>query len=184
MASRTVSVMRTKLAFLALLFSAAALSAQTHPNGITFGIGNASNDIAFRRLFGNEWAGLATLGYNRGSNVTIDANGESHSLTFWSLGLTARRYVRPGELRPFAEAGGGLRWNNSGGGLCGRVRSPFATAGGGVEYKVAPQVSIEGSAGLSYSSFSQRCEVNGVATRFHQNSFSTFRSALSLTFYF
>ena len=175
--------MRTKLAFL-LLLSAAPLLAQTHPNGITFGIGNASSDIAVRHLFGNEWAALGTLGYSHGAVAVIDVSGESHPLTSWSLGLTARRYVKGGNLRPFAEAGGGLRWNDIGFGSCGSTHNPFATAGGGVEYKVAPQVSIEGSAGLSYWSFSQRCEVNGVVTRVHQNSLSTFRSALSLTFYF
>ena len=175
--------MRTKLAFL-LLLSAATLSAQTHPNGITFGIGNSSSDIAVRHLFGNEWAALGTLGYSHGNAFAVDASGNSHALTAWSLGLSARRYVKSGNLRPFAEAGGGLRWNELGGTPCGSPHNPFATAGGGVEYKVAPQVSIEGSAGLSYSSFSQRCEVNGVVTRFHQNSLSTFRSALSLTFYF
>ena len=129
-------------------------------------------------------AGLGTLGYNRGTAFFVDVSGNSHALTAWSLGLSARRYVKGGNLRPFAEAGGGLRWTDLGGTPCGTPQSPFATAGGGVEYKVAPQVSIEGSAGLSYWSFSQRCEVNGVVTRVHQNSLSTFRSALSLTFYF
>ena len=176
--------MRTKLAFLLLLLSAATLSAQTHPNGVTFGIGNASSDLAFRHLFGTQWAGLATLGYSYGTSFTTDVNGESHPLTMWSLGVTARRYARPGDLRPFAEAGGGVRWFNIAGTPCGKPHNPFATAGGGVEYKVAPQVSIEGSAGLSYSSFTQRCEFDGVVTRTHQKTVSTFRSALSLTFYF
>ena len=44
--------------------------------------------------------------------------------------------------------------------------------------------SIEGSAGLSYSSTSQRCEFNGIVSNFRQHSLSTFRSALSITFYF
>jgi hypothetical protein len=181
---RKVVNMKTKPAFfLLLLLSAAALSAQTHPNGITFGIGNSSSDIAVRHLFGNEWAALGTLGYSHGAIIAVDTNGGTHPLTAWSLGLTARRYIRPGDLRPFAEAGGGLRWSGNEG-ICSGVHSPFATAGGGVEYKVASQVSIEGSAGLSYSSFSQRCEFGGVVTHNHQNSLSTFRSALSLTFYF
>jgi hypothetical protein len=177
--------MKTKPAFfILLLLSTTTISAQTHPNGITFGIGNSSNDVAARHLFGNQWAALGTLGYTHGTAAVIDENGNSHALTTWSLGVTARRYLRSGDLRPFAEAGGGLRWSDIGFGSCGSLRSPFATAGGGVEYKVAPQVSIEGSAGVNYASFSQRCEVNGVSTHFHQNALSTFRSALSLTFYF
>jgi hypothetical protein len=177
--------MKTKPAFfLLLLLSGATLSAQTHPNGITFGVGNASSDVAFRRLFGNQWAGLATLGYSHGNAFYTEPNGQSHALTSWSFGLTARRYVNEGALRPFAEAGGGLRYSSLGGTPCDNPRNPFASAGGGVEYKVAPQVSIEGSAGLNFSSFSQRCNFDGVVTRVHQNSLSTFRSALSLTFYF
>ena len=66
--------MRTKLAFL-LLLSAATLCAQTHPNGITFGIGNSSSDIAVRHLFGNEWAGLGTLGYSHGTAFFVDVSG-------------------------------------------------------------------------------------------------------------
>jgi hypothetical protein len=177
--------MKTKPVFVLLLFlSAATISADTHPNGITFGIGNSSSDIAVRHLFGNQWAGLATLGYSHGTAFYTDPSGQSHALTAWSLGLTARRYVKEGTLRPFAEAGAGLRYSSLGGTPCDNPRNPFATAGGGVEYKVAPQVSIEGSAGLDYSSFSQRCNFDGVVTRSHQNSLSTFRSALSLTFYF
>ena len=93
----------------------------------------------------------------------------------WGLGLAARRYFAPSDLRPFAEAGGGLRWTDLP--ACSHLRSSFASATGGVEYKVAERVSIEGSAGLSYMSVSQRCEFNGIVSNFNQHSLSTFRSA-------
>jgi hypothetical protein len=176
--------MRTKLAFLLLLFSAATLSAQTHPWGITFGIGNSSSDLAARRLFGKQWAGLATLGYTSGTAEFSDTAGVgTQSATEWSLGVSARRYFGSGEFRPFGEAGGGIRWF-PGFSPCSHPHGPFASAGGGVEYKLAPRVSIEGTTGLSYSSINTRCEDNGVITRIHQRTLTTFRSSLSLTFYF
>ena len=173
--------MRKLLILLAL--AATTASAQTHPTGLTFSVAQAGNDVSFRRLFGNQWAALATLGYSHGSAfaAAVPAGVDTDS---WSLGLTGRRYFAPSDLRPFVEAGGGLRWTDIESQGCGRVRSPFATASGGVEYNIAPRVSIEGTAGLSYSSFSQRCTVNGIGTNFSQHSLSTFRSALSLTFYF
>src|SRR5437773_10007924 len=172
--------MKTRLALVLLAF-AASLSAQTHPTGITFSVAQGGNDVAFRRLFGTQWAALATLGYTHGTAFSAAAVG-STTADFWSLGLSGRRYFAPAELRPFAEAGGGMRWTEIAG--CPRLRNPFATATGGVEYNIAPRVSIEGSAGLSYSAFSQRCTIDGITTNFHQHPLSTFRSALSVTFYF
>ena len=172
--------MRTKLAVL-LLFTAATLSAQTHRTGLTFSVGESSNEISFRRLFGPQWAALGSLGYSHGTIFSTPDAGSS-AVDQWSVGLSARRYFAPAELRPFAQGGGGMRWTDLPG--CAHLRSPFASATGGVEYKVAERVSIEGTAGLTYSSLSQRCEVNGVTSNFSQHSLSTFRSALSITFYF
>ena len=174
--------MKTRLAFVLLAFAATTLSAQTHPTGLTFSVAQSGNDVAFRRLFGSQWAALATLGYSHGTAFSTAVPSGSTNADYWSLGLSGRRYFAPSELRPFAEAGGGMRWTEIAG--CPRLRNPFATATGGVEYNIAPRVSIEGSAGLSYSAFSQRCEIGGVVSNFHQHSLSTFRSALSVTFYF
>lgn len=178
--------MRKTLIPLVLVLVAATASAQTdpqtHPTGVTFSVAQSSNDFSFRRLFGKEWAGLATLGYSHGNSFAVAANGQSVSTDSWSLGVSGRRYFAPSELRPFAEAGVGERWIDIGG--CSKIRTPFASAGGGVEYHVAPRVSIEGSAGLSYSQFDQRCTVDGIPNNFSQHSLSTFRSALSITFYF
>ena len=178
--------MKIRLVLVLALFAAVDLAAQTptHRNGFTFSVAQSSNEVAFRRLFGTQWAGLATLGYNRGTvfSTATETGSVNVQADSWGLGLAARRYFAPSELRPFAEAGGGLRWTDFPN--CSHLRSPFATATGGVEYKVAERVSIEGSAGLSYSSTSQRCEFNGIVSNFSQHSLSTFRSALSITFYF
>jgi hypothetical protein len=173
-----------KLLILLALAVATTASAQTHPTGLTFSVGQSSNDVSFRRLFGNQWAALATLGYIHGSAFAVTTAGGTTEADSYSLELSGRRYFAPSDLRPFVEAGGGLRWTDIDAPGCANVRSPFATASGGVEYHIAPRVSIEGTAGLSYSSFSQRCTVNGISTNFSQHSLSTFRSALSLTFYF
>src|SRR5436853_4516917 len=117
--------MKIRLAFI-LAFAAATLSAQTHPTGLTFSVGQSSNDVSFRRLFGKEWAALATLGYSHGSAFSTVQVG-SVPTDSWSVGLSGRRYFAPSELRPFAEAGGGLRWTEIGG--CLHIREPFATAG-------------------------------------------------------
>jgi hypothetical protein len=180
--------MRKALVVLTLALAAATASAQTqtptHPTGITFSVGQSSNDFSFRRLFGTQWAGLATLGYGHGTSFAVVSSGENASVPTdsWSLGLSGRRYFAPADLRPFAEVGVGERWTEISG--CPHIRSPFASASGGVEYHIAPRVSIEGSAGLSYSQFEQRCNFNGFPTSFSQHSLSTFRSALSVTFYF
>ena len=170
------------LALAAATTASAQTSTQTHPTGITFSVAQSGNDLSFRRLFGNEWAGLATLGYSHGNNFIVNTAGQSSDIDTWSLGLSGRRYFASAELRPFAELGAGERWTDIGG--CGHLRNPFAAATGGVEYHIAPRVSIEGSAGLSYSEFEQRCTVGGITNTFRQRSLTTFRSALSITFYF
>lgn len=170
------------LALAAATTASAQTSAQTHPTGITFSVAQSGNDLSFRRLFGNEWAGLATLGYSHGTGFIVTSAGGPVDSDSWSIGLAGRRYFAAADLRPFAELGAGERWTNIGD--CTRLRSPFATATGGVEYHIAPRVSIEGSAGLSYAQFDQRCNAGGISSTFRQDSFTTFRSALSITFYF
>src|SRR5436190_2753542 len=130
--------MKIRLALVLLAF-AASLSAQTHPTGLTFSVAQSGNDVAFRRLFGSQWAALAIFGYSHATVFSTAAVSGSTDADFWSLGLSGRRYFAPSELRPFAEAGGGMRWTEVAG--CPHVRAPFATATGGVEYNIAPRVS-------------------------------------------
>jgi hypothetical protein len=156
----------------------------THRTGITFSVAQSSGDISVRRLFGNSWAGLADIGLSRGTAYAVTTLGASADVTSWSAALGARRYFGASPLRPFAELGGGIRWNEIPG--CRHASNPHGTAGGGVEYSVAPRVSIEGSAGLAYTEITQRCTsvFDGVEYRYHQDALSTFRTALSITFYF
>lgn len=176
----------TLFLFLALTCIGAQLQAQTaaHRTGITFSVAQSSGDISFRRLFGSSWAALADLGLSRGTAFPIGMATAPADVTTWSATLAARRYFAASPLRPFAELGGGMRWTEIPG--CRHVRNPHATMGGGVEYAVAPRVSIEGSAGLTYTESTQRCTsaFDGIEYRYHQDALSTFRSALSITFYF
>jgi len=167
-----------------LLLAGSSLYAQdaTHRTGLTFSVGQQGNDISARRLFGNQWAALGSLGYSRGTGFGVAGNG-SVDVDSWTLTAGARRYFTRTELRPFAEAGAGLRWTEVPG--CSRLRNPYANVAGGVEYSIAPRVSIEGSAGLAYSEMQQRCvAMDGTEFRFNSDSLSTFRTALSVTFYF
>ena len=169
-----------------LLFLALPLFAQSEPDrktGVTFSVGSAGNDIAFRRLLPPNWAVLGSLGYARGTAYPTLAPGPNVDVTSWILTAAARRYFGSDELRPFAEAGAGLSWSEVPG--CHSLRSPRGSVAGGVEYWVAKRVSIEGSAGLGYSKYGQRCEgFDGTEYRFELDNLNTFRTALSVSFYF
>ena len=174
----------TFLLFLALTSFGSQLQAQAaaHRTGITFSVAQSSGDVSARRLFGSSWAALADLGFSHGTAYSVATIGPTADTTNWSATLGARRYFAASPLRPFAELGAGVRWTEIAG--CHHVRNPHGTVGGGVEYAVAPRVSIEGSAGLTYIEYTQRCTSGGIEYRFHQDALSTFRSALSITFYF
>jgi len=170
-----------------LLLSTVQLAAQTtatHKTGVTFSVAQASGEVSARRLFGRQWAALGVLGYSHGTAYAYAPASPFYpnDITTWSAGLAARRYFSPAPLRPFAELGAGVRRTDFA--PCNHFNNPYGTAVGGVEYNVAPRVSIEGSAGLNYSSSSQRCNSGGIEYRLDSHSFSTFRTALSITFYF
>ena len=183
--------MTRKLSLLIVLFVAVPLFAQSEPaqseperkTGITFSVANAGGDVSFRRLLPPNWAVLGSLGYAKGTAYPNAIGAPSADVTNWILSAGVRRYFASDELRPFAEASAGISWYDLPG--CDATRSPRASAGGGVEYRVAKRVSIEGSAGLGYSKTTQRCEgFNGIEYRYEYDSLSTFRTALSVTFYF
>lgn len=178
--------MKKLLPVLLLLLAGTTFYAQDadRRTGLTFTVGQPANDISFRRLIGSEWAALGSLGYSRGTAYGVTAGGnEPVDIDSWTLTAAARRYFANDQLRPFAEAGAGLRMTEVPG--CDHLRSPYANVSGGVEYRIAPRVSIEGSAGLSYSELQQRCTAfDGTVFRLDTDSLSTFRTALSVTFYF
>jgi hypothetical protein len=61
----------------------------------------------------------------------------------------------------------------------------YVAAGGG-EYFLASRVSLEGSAGVAYSHGSQRCTFGDPSVTYRQSehAFGTFRTLLSINFYF
>src|SRR2546423_4391399 len=174
-------------ALLLFLFASLPLFAQdsNRKTGITFSLGQPDSSIAVRRLLTPKWTALGTLSFAHGSSDAVAAIAPVDT-TSWSLGAGVRRVFISEELRPFVEIDAALRRTTLPG--CAHINYPYVTAGGGVEYFVARRVSIEGSAGVSYSQVSENCSVPGSAGtidyRFDSHSFSTFRSAISLTFYF
>jgi Autotransporter beta-domain len=175
-----------KILLIALALFSLPLFAQLDPDrktGFTFSVANAGGDISVRRLLSPEWAVLGSLGYAEGNAYNPGTPAGPVDFDSWILSAGARRYFSATELRPFAEATLGYQWSDVPG--CDEASNARATAGGGVEYAIARRVSIEGSAGLSYSNVNQRCSpAPGFDYEFDQDSFSTFRTALSITFYF
>ena len=179
-------------AFLLFLFICLPLFAQTpDPNrktGFTFFFGTPDSGISVRRRVTPDWTVLGTLAYSRNGQAVAAVAGPAPNAnaTSWALGAGVRRVFVSEELRPFIEVDALLRRTDVP--FCDHISYPYFTAAGGVEYFVAKRVSIEGSAGLSYSRVSERCTQdlgNGpVEFRFDSHSFGTFRSALSLTFWF
>lgn len=174
-------------ALLLLLFAAVPLFAQSPPpdrkTGLTFSIGSADNAIALRRIVSPQWMVLGIFGVSRGNFGVVAGNGEQPSVTSWALGAGVRRVFVSEELRPFLELDASVRRTELPG--CGHLSSPFGSLSGGVEYFVAKRVSIEGSAGVNYTNVSERCNSSDFGEiRYDAHTFSTFRSALSVTFYF
>lgn len=173
-------------ALLLFLFAAAPLFAQSpapdRKTGFTFSLGSADNSVSVRRVVSPQWMVLGTLGFSHGNNGVVTVGGHQSSATSWSLGAGVRRVFVSEELRPFVEVDAAIRRTNLPG--CGHLNSPFASAGGGVEYFIAKRVSIEGSAGVNYTNISEHCVSDFGEVNYDAHTFSTFRSALSLTFYF
>ena len=173
-------------ALLLLLFAAVPLFAQSPPperkTGLTFSIGSGDNAVALRRIVSPQWMVLGIFGVSHANNGIAVGTVEHPSITSWTLGAGVRRVFVSEELRPFVELDASMRRTQLPG--CGHISSPFGSLSGGVEYFVAKRVSIEGSAGVNYSNFSERCTSDFGEIRYDAHTFSTFRSALSVTFYF
>ena len=171
-------------AILIVFFTCLPLFAQdpSRKTGFTFFFGTPDNGISVRRRVTPDWTVLGTLSYSHNTQTSGSVGPESS--TSWALGAGVRRVFASEELRPFIEVDGAIRRVNLPG--CGHFSSPVVTAAGGVEYFFAKRVSVEGSAGLSYLRQSEHCTTNDGAVQFDYSahSYGTFRSALSLTFWF
>ena len=178
-----------RTAILLFLFTCLPLFAQDpdRKNGFTFFFGTPDSGVSARRRVTPDWTVLGTLSYSHnGQTVATIGPSGSGGVTSWALGAGVRRTFVSDELRPFVELDASLHRTEVPG--CDHIGYPGFAASGGVEYFVAKRVSIEGQAGLSYTHFSQRCTqdlgAGPVEFRFDSHSLGTFRSALSLTFWF
>jgi hypothetical protein len=169
---------------LLLLLACTPLLAQERKTGFSFLLGQPDSGISVRRVLTPQWTVLGTLAYAHGTTATgvTGAPAPVFDQTSWALGAAIRRVFISEELRPFVQVEGAYRRTSLGG--CEHTSYPFFAADGGVEYFVAKRVSIEGSAGLNHSHFSQRCSDDTTSVRYDSSSTATFRSAISLTFYF
>jgi hypothetical protein len=177
--------MTKRLPLLLVVLFSFPLVAQIDPEkktGITFSAGNTGGDISLRRQLPPDWALLAAIGYSEGDAYNPASPLSPVGTSTWSVAGGVRRYFSRSDLRPFGELTAGYQWTEAPG--CSEISHPRAAAAGGVEYAIARRVSIEGSAGLTYSSGAQRCSFNGIDYRFEHDHLSTFRTALSVTFYF
>jgi hypothetical protein len=174
---------------LLLLLACTPLFAQERAErktGFTFQLGQPDSGIAVRRVLTPSWMVLGTLMYAHGSSASGAGGGgvpaPAVDQTTWGVGAAIRRVFVSEELRPFAQIEGA--WRRSSLSSCGNTSYPYVAADGGVEYFVARRVSIEGSAGVSHARFSEQCSDGTINVSFSSNSTATFRSAISLTFYF
>ena len=121
----------------------------------------------------DRWTVLGTLGYGFPGVINVGASSSSA----YELGIGLRRNFGSRPFRPFAHLEANRVWYDAG---CAHISSSAYVGGGGVEYFVAPRVSIEGLAGVEHFANNQRCDANS----YHYRSTSTFRSAVSVSFYF
>jgi hypothetical protein len=144
-----------------------------HDNAITFGVGLSSADVAVRHIFRDRWAVLGRVGY--GSQGPAIAS--SGSVDSYDLGVAVRRMFGTKPFRPFAHLEAIRRWSRFG---CNHTATMSYVGGGGVEYFVAPRVSVEGLAGAEHDSVQGHCDDN----TFHAHQTITLSSGVFVSFYF
>ena len=167
------AIFATAVIVLAIAARGQEKDTKPHDNAITFGIGSGSSDISVRHIFRDRWTVLGTLGYGFPGVINVGASSSSA----YELGIGLRRNFGSRPFRPFAHLEANRVWYDAG---CAHISSSAYVGGGGVEYFVAPRVSIEGLAGVEHFANNQRCDANS----YHYRSTSTFRSAVSVSFYF
>ena len=144
-----------------------------HDNAITFGVGFGSTDIAVRHIFRDRWAVLGRLGYGS-QGPTLAPSGSADS---YDLGIAVRRMFGTKPFRPFAHLEAIRHWSRFG---CSHTASMSYVGGGGVEYFLAPRVSVEGLAGAEHDTVHSHCEDN----TFHAHQTITLSSGVFVSFYF
>ena len=173
----------------ALLLAPHLFAAETPKNALSFAFNSSDPTIAYRRSFGM-FAGLISGSYSRFSydySVTGAPNSKQTDHA-WTLGAGLRRYLATKTaLQPFVQFDISRSAPTAGTavvGTCGSTHFSAAWLTGGAEYHVTPSVSIEGRTGIQASRVSSRCSGSDFSVRNDSRGFSTFRSAVSLNFYF
>jgi len=185
--------MRTRLGFavIVILASVSLFAADAPKNAVSFSFTNSSSTIGYRRSFG-AFAALVNAGYSKLSFSESEGDGThgTAELHAWTLGAGLRRYLATkNALHVFAQADvsrsiaapyaviGGVS-------ECDKLRQTSGSLSGGVEYHVSRNVSLEGTAGVSAGEAVSRCTSSSFSDLSTTRSIGTFRSALTLNFYF
>lgn len=157
-------------------------------NVIAFSAGNETGDIEYRHTFLNSrLALLALAGYHASSYHSNDPDVPDSSSHASELGIGLRNNFDMRErLRPFAQVEVIRTSATNYYVQCHASPSFNYIASGGGEYFLANRVSLEGSAGVAFFRSSQNCTYGDPPLAFKQQnrSFGTFRTLLSINFYF
>jgi hypothetical protein len=187
--------MRTRLGFvvttLALLIAFPTLAEDNPKQALSFSAGfNDNGSIAYRRLFGS-YAALLNVGYEKSSfrqsnDIGLDIRQDSR---FWQAGVGLRHYLsRQQQVTPFIQAEVDRSIPAGYASDCPGFHTTSGTLGGGGEYHVTKAFSVEGMAGLGYNHTSQKCSATDltgtVNYRYDSRSYGTFRSGVTINFYF
>lgn len=154
-------------------------------NVLSFSVSGSSPSIEYRRMFLDSRLTLIAMGGYGTQTSQEPAPYKPSSARFLELGLGLRRNFNATEqLRPFAQVEI-LRHSSAESGQCGIPADWNYVATGGGEYFVGRRLSLEASAGLNYGRGGFGCFTDGSTTgTLKEKNFSTFRSAVSVNFYF
>jgi hypothetical protein len=137
---------------LVVSFSAAAADTNQNDYAVSFGVGLGSGFSVKKALSESTWI-FANVGIGF-SEITSQSTLVSNDATSRSYSMAAgvRQYLVNDKLSKFIQLTFGETITKySSGGYSSSLRSYGATAGYGLEYFLDPQLSIEGTVGLSYS---------------------------------
>ena len=170
--------MRRRIFLMVMVMIAASMHAQEkerHDNAVTFGA-FGGGDLSVRHIFRDRWCVLGRVGYGTLGDIVVSPSPNVSSDAY-ELGLAVRRTFGVKPFRPFVHLEAIRNWYDFG---CTHTASMDYLGGGGVEYFVAPRVSVEGLGGIEHNTLNSRCQDN--TYRAHQT--LTFRSGVFVSSYF
>ena len=166
-----------------LALSVTAAEPEKPKQALSFSVSHDDQMISYMRLFGTN-AVLLEAGYDRFTFEGSNNQGvhEKDTSQAWEAGIGFRHYLRQEQMQPFVQADyiHGEPTNVP----CGGAKIDTGRVGGGLEYHVSRNFSVEGYAGLVRSATSGRCHSDTFESTTTAHQFGTFRSAISVNFYF